>query len=92
MPLRVCVCACATSCADASTLALVAEKTSAHSGCVKSVSFSPDGMRIVSGSGVGNEITSFSGDNSVKVLGARRSLALCCRVLVVAVSVRWRSG
>ena len=28
----------------------VAEKTNAHSGCIRSVAFSPDGTKIVSGS------------------------------------------
>ena len=36
--------------ADASSLALVAEKTNAHSGWINSVAFSPDGTKIVSGS------------------------------------------
>eukprot|EP00966_Prymnesium_polylepis_P111328 2574845-Prymnesium_polylepis.1 len=63
---------------DATTLALVAEQTNAHSGCVYSVGFSPDGTRIVSG----------SGDNSVKVWGGPRSLSLWSRVLVVAICVR----
>ena len=53
-------------CADASSMALVADQPSAHIGVVWSVGFSPDGTRIVSG----------SDDNSVKVLGGRRPLAL----------------
>lgn len=36
--------------ADSSTLALVAEHASAHTDMVLSLDFSPDGMRIVSGS------------------------------------------
>ena len=36
--------------ADASSLALVAEKTNAHSDYINSVAFSPDGTKIVSGS------------------------------------------
>ena len=36
--------------ADASSLALVAEKANAHSSPVRSVAFSPDGSQIVSGS------------------------------------------
>jgi WD40 repeat protein len=39
--------------ADASTLAMLAEQASAHSHSVHSVSFSPDGTRIVSGSSLG---------------------------------------
>eukprot|EP00966_Prymnesium_polylepis_P234733 5429588-Prymnesium_polylepis.1 len=54
-------------CADATTLALVAEQLSAYSSPVYSVGFSPDGTRIVSG----------SDDKSVKVWGGRASLALC---------------
>ena len=69
------------ACADASTLALVAQKTSAHSDVVHSVGFSPDGTRIVSG----------SGDSSMKVWGARRSLAVSCRALLVAVGV-WEAA
>eukprot|EP00966_Prymnesium_polylepis_P031074 722793-Prymnesium_polylepis.1 len=42
-------------------LALVAELTSAHSGFVNSVAFSPDGTRIVSG----------SRDTSIKLWGGR---------------------
>eukprot|EP00966_Prymnesium_polylepis_P021617 496926-Prymnesium_polylepis.3 len=60
-------------------MALVAEQPSAHSGYVYSVAFSPDGTRILSG----------SGDSSVKVWGGRRPLALCCRVLAMAVGVQW---
>ena len=53
--------------ADATTLTLVAEQTNAHGGWhVRSVGFSPDGTRIVSG----------SDDYSVKVWGGRRPLAL----------------
>jgi WD40 repeat protein len=66
-------------CADASTLALVAEKMSAHgnpvifgSVGVFSVGFSPDGTRVVSGSG-----DAFNGDQSVRVWGGRRSPVLC---------------
>ena len=36
--------------ADASSLALVTEKTNAHSNWIRSVAFSPDGTKIVSGS------------------------------------------
>eukprot|EP00966_Prymnesium_polylepis_P190751 4420895-Prymnesium_polylepis.1 len=75
-------------------MALVAEQPSAHIGIGTgigkgigngidiigtSVGFSPDGTRIVSG----------SDDSSVKVWGRRRSFALCCRVLVVAVDLPW---
>jgi WD40 repeat protein len=58
-------------CADASTLALVAEKASAHSfpGSVNSVGFSPDGTRIVSG----------GSDRSIKLWGGP---ALLMRVVV----------
>ena len=55
--------------ADASSMALVAEQPSAHSDYVRSVAFSPDGTRIVSGAG-----SVFSGD--LKVWGGRRLLAL----------------
>ena len=63
-------------------MALVAEQPSAHSSYVYSVGFSPDGTRIVSG----------SGDYSVKVWGGRRVLALCCGVLAVAVGCAVGSG
>ena len=63
-------------------MALVAEQPSAHSGYVLSVGFSPDGTRIVSG----------SGDRSVKVWGVFRLLALCCRVLAVAAVCAVGSG
>eukprot|EP00966_Prymnesium_polylepis_P051949 1202946-Prymnesium_polylepis.1 len=69
---------------DATTLALVAEQT--HGGYVRSVGFSSDGTRIVSGSGVSG---SGSGDNSVKVWGRSRSLTQCSRALVVTVRVQW---
>ena len=59
--------------ADALTLALVAEQPSAHTDVVYSVSFSPDGMRIVSG----------SRDNGIKLWGVWRSPALCLHVLLV---------
>eukprot|EP00966_Prymnesium_polylepis_P232846 5385382-Prymnesium_polylepis.3 len=49
--------------ADASTLALVAEKPAAHSDRVYSVGFSPDGTRIVSG----------SQDMSIKLWGGHAS-------------------
>ena len=56
-------------CADASTLALVAVEMSAHIDFVQSVSFSPDGTRIVSG----------SGDRGLAVWGARPcSVLLAC--------------
>ena len=65
-------------CADALTLAPVAEQTSAHiNSIVHSVGFSPDGTRIVSG----------SDDSSVKLWGARRLLVLGCHALVVAMGV-----
>ena len=51
---------------------LVVDKRNVHSTMVHSVGFSPDGTRIVSG----------SGDSSVKVWGVL-SLAICCCVLVV---------
>ena len=69
-------------CADASTLALVAEQTIAHDDFVRSVGFSPDGTRIVSG----------SDDFRVKVWGARRLLAQCYRVLVVEADVQWAAA
>ena len=47
--------------ADASSLALVTEKSNAHSDYVWSVSFSPDGAKIVSG----------SSDKTIKVWGMR---------------------
>ena len=50
--------------ADASTLLLVAEQTSVHTDIVTSVSFSPYGTRIASG----------SHDASVKLWGGRASL------------------
>jgi WD40 repeat protein len=37
----------------AGKLELLSEKTNAHSDCIKSVAFSPDGKQIVSGSGDG---------------------------------------
>ena len=73
---------CAMWCADASSMALVAEQPSAHSDIVYSVGFSPDGTRIVSG----------SDDFSVKVWGGRRLLALCCRVLAAAAVCAVGSG
>ena len=57
--------------ADTSTLALVAERTSAHSSPVTSMTFSPDGTRIVSG----------SEDQSLKQWGARCSLLRRARML-----------
>lgn len=68
---EVCACACR---ADASTLALVAERTSAHNDVVWSVAFSPDGMRLVSG----------SDDKHVKLWGDvafARARTLVCLVL-----------
>ena len=47
--------------ADASSLALVAEKTNAHSDDINSVAFSPDGTKIVSG----------SDDGTIKAWGER---------------------
>ena len=49
--------------ADASSLALITKKTSAHSKSVVSVAFSPDGSKIVSG----------SSDKTIKVWGALRA-------------------
>ena len=75
---------CVMWCADASSMVLVAEQQSAHSGWVNSVGFSSDGTRIVSGS------AGLSGDpGSVKVWGECRSLALCYRMLAVAADVQW---
>ena len=51
--------------ADASSLALVAEKTNAHSSFINSVVFSPDGTTIVSG----------SSDKTIKVWDAGAILA-----------------
>ena len=56
----------------AATLAPLDERTSAHSSDVYSVSFSPDGTKIVSG----------SSDNSIRLWGGQRSLALCSCVLL----------
>ena len=52
-------------CADATSLSLMVEKQGAHSGEVDSVSYSPDGTRIVSG----------SSDKAIKIWGARRERA-----------------
>eukprot|EP00966_Prymnesium_polylepis_P111329 2574845-Prymnesium_polylepis.2 len=62
--------------ADATTLALMANEINAHSGAVLSVGFSPDGTRIVSGSGAGGNYP-----YSMKVWGERRFLAVlsCAR-------------
>ena len=51
-------------CADATSLSLVVEKQGAHIDYIHSVSYSPDGTRIVSGSGV-----------AIKIWGARRERA-----------------
>ena len=52
-------------CADASSLALVAEKQNAHSGIIWSVGFNKDGSQIVSG----------SSDKTIKVWGELPYLA-----------------
>ncbi len=52
--------------ADAWTLALVVENTNAHALIVRSVRFSPDGTKIVSG----------SADGSIRLWGGQPSLKL----------------
>jgi hypothetical protein len=64
--------------ADASTLALLAEQTSAHTGDVQSVSFSPDGAMVVSG----------SRDFSIKLWGER--CCLSCGEMTRACPRGWR--
>eukprot|EP00966_Prymnesium_polylepis_P331862 7387425-Prymnesium_polylepis.4 len=65
-----CACMCVHFGADASELQLTKEKPSVHSDDVKSVAFSPDGSRIVSG----------SYDNSIKLWGGRPTFACVLRV------------
>ena len=69
--------------ADASTLALVVEQTSAHVDQVRSVGFSPDGTRIVSG----------SIDQNIKFWGARPRLRVHVLVLArICSRRRWELG
>jgi WD40 repeat protein len=63
--------------ADALTLALVDERTSAHSNAIHSVGFSPDGTKLVSG----------SWDKSIKLWGGRTAnVRFWTRVILPAMS------